>query len=218
MYNSFYFYIYLRVKLLFIQFSLLNSFLSWVGIKREIIKMQVLTCICRSGIGLRLCFCICMKTEGDADATWQWIMPWVGMIVVVQSISCVWFFVTPWNAACQFSTLSQNMFKFTSTELVMLSNHLILCCPILLLPSVFPSIKVFSNELLCVLGDQSIGGSASASVLPMNVQGWFPLRLTGLICLQSRELSRVFSGTSIQSIFGTQPSLWSTSHFCIWLP
>ena len=171
--------IYLRVKLLFIQFSLLNSSLSWVGIKRDIIKMQVLTCISRTGIGLRIC--IWMKTVGDADATWQWIMPWVGMIVVVQSISSVWFFVTPWTAACQFSTLSQNFFKFISTELVMLSNHLILCCPLFLLPLVFPSIKVFSNELLCVSGGQSIG--ASASVLPKNVQGWFPLRLTGLICL-----------------------------------
>ena len=88
MYNSFYFCIYLRVKLLFIQFSLLNSSLSWVGIKRYIIKMQVLTCISRSGIGLRVC--ICMKTVGDADATWQWILPWIGMIVVVQSISFVW--------------------------------------------------------------------------------------------------------------------------------
>ena len=171
--------IYLRVKLLFIQFSLLNSSLSWVGIKRDIIKMQVLTCISRSGIGLRIC--IWMKTVGAADATWQWIMPRVGMIVVVQSIGSVWFFVAPWTAACQFSTLSQNFFRFISTELVMLSNHLILCWPLILLPSVFPSIKVFSNELLCVSGGQSFG--ASASVLPKNVQGWFPLRLTGLICL-----------------------------------
>ena len=68
----------------------------------------------------------------------------------VQSLSCVQLFVTPWTAACQASlsfTVSWSLFKFTSTELVTLSSHLILCCPLLLLPSIFPSIKVFSNEL-----------------------------------------------------------------------
>ena len=76
-------------------------------------------------------------------------------------------------------------FKLMSIESVMLSNHLILCLPLLLPPSVFPSIRVFSNELaLCIR--QSIGASASASVLAMNIQGWFPLGLTVLIFLLSR--------------------------------
>ena len=71
------------------------------------------------------------------------------LFVVVQSPCRVYLFATSWTAACQASlsiTNSQSSFKLTSIELVMLSNHLILCHPLLLLPSVFPSIRVFSNE------------------------------------------------------------------------
>ena len=103
----------------------------------------------------------------------------------------------------------QSLLKLMSIESLRPSNHLILCCPLLLLPSVFPSIKVFSNES----GDQSIGASASAPVLPMNIQGWFPLELTGWISLWPKGLSRVFSSTTIQKhqFFSTQSSLWSNS-------
>ena len=106
-----------------------------------------------------------------------------------------------------------------STESVMPSNHLILCHPLLLLPSIFPSIRVFSNELLFASGGQSIGGSVSVSVLPMNVQDWFPLGWTGLISLQSKRLSRVFSNTTVQKhqFFSVQPSLWPNSHIHTWL-
>ena len=76
------------------------------------------------------------------------------------------------------------------------SNHLILYHPLLLLPSIFPSIAVFSKSWLFASGGQSIGASASASVLPVNIQGWFPLRLAGLISLQSKGLWRVFSNTT----------------------
>ena len=72
-----------------------------------------------------------------------------GAVVVVQSLSCVQFFVTPWTAAHQASlsfTISQSLLKLMSIELVMPSNHLMLCCPLLLLPSMFPGISVFSNE------------------------------------------------------------------------
>ena len=95
--------------------------------------------------------------------------------------------------------------KFISIDSVMLSNHLILCLPLLLLPSIFPSIKVFSSEK--TWGGQST--EASASVLPMNIQGWFLLGLTGLISLQSKGLSRVFSSTTIRKyqFFVTQPSI-----------
>ena len=72
------------------------------------------------------------------------------------------------------------------------SNHLILCCPLILLPSVFPSIKVFSNESHLLSGVQSIGTSVSASVLPMNIQDWFPLGWTGLISLHSKGLWNLF--------------------------
>ena len=78
------------------------------------------------------------------------------------------------------------------------SNHLILRHPFLLLPSIFPSIRVFSNESFFISGDKSIGVSASVSVLPMNIQDWFPLGSTGLTSLQSKQLSRVFSNTTVQ--------------------
>ena len=79
--------------------------------------------------------------------------------------------------------------------------------PSLFLPSVFPSIRVFSNELVFTSGGQSIGASTSASVHPINIQGWFPLGLTGLISLQSKGLSRVFSIITIRKhqFFSTQP-------------
>ena len=97
--------------------------------------------------------------------------------------------------------------KPMSIESVMPSNHLILCGPLLLPPSTFPSIRVFSNE--SVLRVSCIGVSGSASVLPMNIQDWFPLGLTGWIFLQSKGLSRVFSNTTVkkQQFFGAQLSL-----------
>ena len=97
-------------------------------------------------------------------------------------------------------------------------NHLILHCPLLLLPSVFPSIRVFSSKVVLPSGGQSIGASASASVFPMNIHDWFPLGLNCLISLQSKGLSRVFSSTTIRKhqFFSAQPSLWSNSHIHIW--
>ena len=94
----------------------------------------------------------------------------------VQSLIHVQLFVTPWTVACQASlsfTISWSLLKPMSIESVMPSNHLILCCPLLLLPLIFPSIRVFSNESALTLGGQSI--RASASVLPKNIQGWFPM-------------------------------------------
>ena len=128
---------------------------------------------------------------------------------VVWLLSHVRLFAIPWTAGRQASlsfTISQSLLKFTSIQLSMLSNHLILCCP-LLLPSIFPSIRFFSSELLFASGRQRIGVSASASVFPMNIQDWFPLRLTGLICFRSKGLSGVFSSTIWKhQFFGTQPS------------
>ena len=111
-------------------------------------------------------------------------------------------------------TISWSLLKFISMESVMPSNHLILCWPLLLLPSIFPNIRVFSNELALCIRWLNIGASASASVLPMIIQGWFPLGLTGLISLQSKGLSRVFSNTTVQKhqFFVAQLSSQSNSH------
>ena len=83
----------------------------------------------------------------------------------------------------------------------------------------FPAPGSFQMSWLFKAVGQTIGASALASVLPMNIQGWFPLGLTGLISLLSKELSRVFSNTIVwkHQFFGTQPSLWSNSHIHTWL-
>jgi len=83
----------------------------------------------------------------------------------------------------------------------------------------FPALGSFPMSWLFASDDQSIGASVSASVLPMNIQDWFPLELTGLISLLSKGLSRVFSNTTVQKhqFFGAQPSLWPISHISTWL-
>ena len=101
-------------------------------------------------------------------------------------------FATPWTAARQAFlsiTNSQSLLKLMSNESVMPTNHLILCRPLLLLPSISPASESFPMSLLFALGGQSIGASASASVLPMNIQGRCPLGWTGLMSLQSKVLS-----------------------------
>jgi len=114
--------------------------------------------------------------------------------------------LTFWNPHglqhCQASlsfTISWSLLKLMSIESVMPSDHLVLCRPLLLLLSIFPSIRVFLMSQLFASGGQSIGASASASVLPMNIQGLFPLGLSGLI-LQPKGLSRVFSTPQFESM------------------
>ena len=144
------------------------------------------------------------------------------MYIVVQSLSHVWYFVTPWTTAYQASlslTISRSLLKVMSIESVMPSNHLSLCHPLLLLTSIFPSIRVFSKKLAICIKWPSIGASASASILPKSIQSWFSLGFTGLIFLLSKGLSRVFCSTTIRKhqFFGAQPSLWSNSHIGTWL-
>ena len=111
-------------------------------------------------------------------------------LVVAQALSHVWLFAIPRTAACQvplsFSIL-WSLLKFMSTESRKLSNHFILCLPIFVLPSIFPSIRVFPVSQLFISGGQSTGVSAAVSVLPMNIQGLLPLWLTGLSSLQSKD-------------------------------
>ena len=85
-------------------------------------------------------------------------------------------------------------------------------------PQSFPASGTFPMSRLFASDDQNTGASASASVLPMSIQDWFPLRLTSLISFLSKGLSGVFSSTTVRrhQFFGTLPSLWSSSHNCAW--
>ena len=128
----------------------------------------------------------------------------------VQSLSRIWFFETPWTAARQASlsiTNSQSSLKLTSIKSVMPSNHLILCHPLLLPPSIFPSIRVFSNESALHIRWPNYW-SFSFNISPSN-EHWSPLGCTGWISLLSKGLSRVFSNTTVQKhqFFSAQLSL-----------
>ena len=127
----------------------------------------------------------------------------------LQSLSRVQFFATPWTATHQDSlsfTKSGSLLKLKSLESVMLSNHLILCRPFLLLPSSFPGIKIFSDESALHIRWPKYW-SFSFNISPTNEH-------PGQISLQSKGLSRVFSNTTIQKhqFFGAQLSLQSNSH------
>ena len=124
--------------------------------------------------------------------------------IVVQSLSHV--------DSLRPNGLQHSRLKPMSIESMMLSNHLIFCCLLLLCLQSFPALGSFSMSQLLTSGGQSIGASASA--LLMNIQDWFPLRLTGLVSLLSKGLWRVFFRTTIRrhQFFGAQPSLWSISH------
>ena len=133
-------------------------------------------------------------------------------IIAVQSLSHVQLFATPWNAAHQASlsiTNFQSLPRFMSIESVMPSNHLILFCPLLLLPLIFPSIRVFSNESVLHIRWPKYW-SFSFNISPSNeYSGLISLGWTGLTSLQSKGLSRVFSNTTVQKhqFFGAQLSL-----------
>ena len=136
-----------------------------------------------------------MHSLGVALSLW-WKIPLCLSFIKcsVRWLSHVWLFAIPWTAACQASlsiTNSQSLLKLMSIESVIPSNHLILCCPLLLLS--VPASGSFPVSRLFASVGQSTGVSALASVLPMNLQGWFPLGLTGLISLLSKRLSRVFA-------------------------
>ena len=128
---------------------------------------------------------------------------------ISQSLNCVWLFVTPWTAACQaFLPIpnSRSSFKLMSTESVVPTKYLILCYLLILLPSIFCSIRVFSSEtVLCIKWPKYWSFSLSIST-SNEYSGLISFRITGLISLQSKELSRVFSNTTVQKhqFFGPQ--------------
>ena len=141
-------------------------------------------------------------------------------VVVVQLLSHVWPFVTPCTAARQASlsfTLSQSLLKSISIESVMPSNHLILCCPLLLLPSVFPSIKVFSSEsALQIRWPKSRSFSISIS---NEYSLLISFRMDCLDLLAIQGTLKSLSNTTVQKhqFFGAQPSSQSNSHIHTWL-
>ena len=130
----------------------------------------------------------------------------------VQSLSCVWLFATPWTATLQASlslTNSHSLLKLTSIESVCHPTISSSVVPFSSCLQSFPESGFFQMSQFFPSGGQRIGVSASASVLPMNIQDWSPLGLTGWISLQSKGLSRVSSNTTVQKhqFFGTQLSL-----------
>ena len=134
----------------------------------------------------------------------------------IQLLSCVWFFGTPWTAVCLASmafTNFRSLFKLMSIELVIPSNHLILCRPLLLLTSVFLSIRVFSNESVLHIRWPKCWVSASASVLPMTIQDWFPLdSLVGSPCSP-----RDFQESSPTPQSSKASILWCSAFFIVQL-
>ena len=139
------------------------------------------------------------------------------MIIVVQSLSHVWLFVTPWTSVCQASlsfTISQSLFKFMSIESVMPSSYLILCCPLFLPSSIFPSIRVFSNES-ALNTRQPKYWSLSFSISPSKeYSGLISFRMDwlDLLAVQGALKNLLQHHSSKASIFGAQLSLWSNSH------
>ena len=143
------------------------------------------------------------------------------MFSSVQLLSRVRLFASPWIAAHQASLSITNSWsspRLTSIESVIPSSHLIHCRPLLLLPPIPPSIRVFPMSQLFAWGGQSTGVSGLASFLPKKSQGWSPSEWNGWISLQSKGLSGVFSNNTVQKhqFFRAQPSSQSNSHIHTW--
>ena len=158
------------------------------------------SCLASQGPQLRL-------VASSLPETWQ-------DFISAQLLSHVLVFVSPWTAAHQSSpsiTSSWILRKLMTIELVMPSNKLTLCHP-LLFPSIFPSIRVFSMSQFFASGGQRIRVSASASILPVNIRDWFPLELTGWISLLSKGLSRVLQHHSSKASI-----LWHSAFFIVQL-
>ena len=161
------------------------------------------------------------RSSPPRDQTWasgiagRFFTTWAS--VVVESLSCVRLFATPKTITHQgflFFTISWSLHKLMSIESVMTFNHLILCCPLSACPQSLLASVCFPMSWLFASVCQSIRASASASVLPMNSQGWFLLELTGLIFLLSKGLSTVFSNTTVwkHQFFDSQPFIWLNSY------
>ena len=135
-------------------------------------------------------------------------------------VNRVRLFAIPWTAARQAPlsfTIPWSLLRLMSTELMMPSTHLIFCCPLLLLPSMFPSIRVFYSELaLCIRWPKYWSFSISPS---SEYSRLISFRIDCFHFLAVKGLSRVFSSTTVwkHQSFSVQPSLWSNCHICTWL-
>ena len=151
-----------------------------------------------------------------------WEKKWKTQFSSVQSLSHVQFFATPWTATHQASLSIINSWSLLKLMSIKSQCHPTISSSVIPFSSClqsFPESGSFPRSYFFASAGQSIEASASASVLPMNMQDWFPLGLTGLIPLLSKGLSKVFSSTIIQKyqFFNTQPSLWSNSPIHTWL-
>ena len=150
------------------------------------------------------------------------VMRWIWILLLFNfQLSHVPLFATPWAAPHQ-ASLSLTISRVYSNSCLLsrwCHPTISFCLPLLFPLSIFPSIRIFSSGQLFSSGGQSIGTSVSASALPVNSQGWFPLGWTDWISLQSKGLSRVFSNTTVQKhqFFSAQTLLWSYSHIHMWL-
>ena len=148
----------------------------------------------------------------------SWFLPEnLGTFISVQLLSHIWLFATPCSAACQASLSVTNTWSLLKLMSIYWWCHPTISSSVVPLSSClqsFPGSGSFPRSQFFTSGGQSIRAPASASVLPMNIQGWFPLGWTDWISLLSKGLSRVFSNTTIQNyqFFGAQPSLGSNSH------
>ena len=151
---------------------------------------------------------LAVETNGDLKLPSQFSL--------VQPLSRVQLFATPWTAACQASLSITNSCSWSQWCHPTISSSVV---PFSSCLQSFPASGSFQMSQFFPSGVQSIEISASASVLPMHIQDWFPLGWTGLISLQYQGLSTVFSNTTVQKhqLFGTQLSLLSNSHIHIWL-
>ena len=139
----------------------------------------------------------------------------------VQSLSHVWLFATPWIAARQASlsiTNSRSSLRLTSIKSVIPSSHLILCHPLFLLPSIPPSIRVFSNESTLRMRCPKYWSFSFRIIPSKEIPGLISFRMDWLDLLAVQGLERVFSNTTVQKhqFFGTQPSSQSNSHIPTW--
>jgi len=197
-----------------------GRFQSWIGYGLllqgcdSVIRPKILLQILKSG-SVQFCWHINLWSREPLPLS-------IWVFSSIQWLSCVWLFVTPWTAAhqasCPSSTprvhpnpcpSSQWCHPTISSSVVLFSFY----------PQSLLASGSFKMSQHFTSGGQSIGASASTSVLPMNTQDWFPLGWTGWISLQSKEFSRVFSNTTVQKhqFFGAQLSLQSNSHIHTWL-